>query len=252
MSEKKSKQSKSKAKAASKSLVALVAKAKTLCTPSPIRVATDEKGRTVVEKPLQSSKGMLSSAMGKTPFRTKIFYVSSADNGSSGAAYSTVINANMATAGEWATFAALFDEVRCHRVTVGVHASIGAWSAHVMGIVAFDENDNTALASIQAGMSATYRAGPHVLTNKAAGITWPAGYQSMELVTVKSPKLERSVFPAESSGTPLAYPTRGDWVPTSASTAIVCFFKPYLEAIASNTWAVRHVLEWEVEYRLRS
>jgi hypothetical protein len=252
MSEKKQKQSKNKAKGAAKALHALVAKAKTLCNPPPIRVTTDEKGRSVVEKPLQSSKGMLSSAMGKTPFRTKIFYVAAADSGSSGAAYTTVINANMALAGEWTTFAALFDEVRCHRVGVAVHASIGAFSEHKLGIVAFDENDNTALASVQAGMSATYRAGPHVLINKAGGILLPASYPGAEFMTVKSPKLERSVFPAESSGTPLAYPTRGDWVPTSASTAIVCFFKPYFEAIASNTWAVRHFLEWEVEYRLRS
>jgi hypothetical protein len=238
-----------------KELHALVATAKRLALPQVLKVTTDEKGRSVVERPLATGKTMIAGAIGKSPYRALLYLVAAEASGSSGTAYAPVHQANLASTGEWATFAALFDEVRCIKVECGTAARLSTTvvSTAGWGAATFDENDLTALTSIQAALSAAYHVGPVVPTDRAAiNAIMPAGYEPHQFMTIVSPRLSRSVFPGETSGTVNPYPIRGDWVSTSASTAIVCFFKNYFEAVASGTWSVRHWMKFDVEFRLRT
>ncbi len=161
MSEKKHSKSKATKGLKLKSMHEVVQQAKKLLAPLTLKATADQKGWLSVEKPLASSKSMLSSAMGKNSYRTKLFYASSTDTGGSGAAYTTVIQANLALAVEWNTFGALFDEVRASRCKCSMIASIASGSSLTWTLLAFDENDNTALSSIGAGLSASFRSGPH-------------------------------------------------------------------------------------------
>jgi hypothetical protein len=220
-----------------------------------LKATVDEKGFVTVERPLASGRTMLQAALGKTSFKTKLFYVPNATTGSSGLLYATVIQANMVLASEYSTFAALFDEVKAHNVKIAFTASIGIANASTAAwcAIVWDDGDNTALASVAEALPYRRRAGPHsAMARGATTGSAPTGMVPHEFMEVSSGKLLGSVFPAESSGNPVAYPIRGDWITTSSSTAIVGFFKPFCEAVGSNTWAVRYILEYDVEYRFRS
>lgn len=215
---------------------------------TPLVAVADEKGKMVVERPLAGARDMVSRALGGNPLRTRIVTVSSALTSGSGSAYTTVVQANMALAGEWSTFAAIFDEVKCHSVACRFWARVASNDA--LGIVTWDQDDTSPLSSVQSGLAASKHTEPQMVWSPTTTSAL-AGYVPQEM-RVSSGKLSGEGFPDESSGTPVAYPVRGQWVATTASTAIVGFFKPYFEAVGSQTWALRYTLVYQVSFRLRS
>lgn len=215
---------------------------------APLVVSGDEKGRITVERPLVGMRDTVSRALGGKPYRTRITQLASATNSGSGTAFSAVTNANMATAPDWTLFAALFDEVKCHSVACRLWARVASNDA--AAIIVWDADDNTALGSVASGCSYAKRAGPELVWSPTSTSAL-VGYRYPSMV-VHSGKLSGEGFPDESSGTPVAYPVRGAWVATTASTAIVGFFKPYLEAVSAQTWSVRIYLQYDVSYRLRN
>jgi len=176
-----------------------------------------------------------------------------------GAALAGTFNLVPANAQDWASYAAVYDEVRLVRGTChfNFQASPAANGAFVSteAVVGFDPADGTALTSIIDGLTYAQHAGPFQVQ--------PGPYTALSGSTVANSPLATSRTGFHSfgfhnlKGSRSAHNTAqatwifGDWGATSDAGDVAGFLKLYLNAQASGTVGYRMYIRLECEFRSR-
>lgn len=141
-------------------------------------------------------------------------------------------------------FAVLYDECRCTGVTINCFAAhSGAGLTMDAWINAFDPAVSGNLSSVTGGMEQKYHTGPIVLptnTGGSVGIATPTGMQTFTAKTVKS-------FESGTSNDKIG----SNWYPTSVTSSIIGYMKPYVENSGANTVYLTSFVTYHMEFKYR-
>ncbi len=184
--------------------------------------------------------------------RTKLYYQTSS-TGSAGAGLAFVVPLQPDAASEFTSYANLYDEIRCvggklHFVveSAGTAAQQGAF-----GGVCYDPTDNNtaALTGAERVMEfSTHKLVYLQLSNNTGGRgSNPTSVNAGGFWTLQAE------VPTGTAQTKAALGIFGrQWYDTQASTSVVCgWFKMFVPAVTSNTWAFRVIVEMDVDFRSR-
>jgi hypothetical protein len=209
-------------------------------------IVDDEKNKALL--PLKQIRVHLAGKVGKKPVKNGKIRVTLwqkiSQSSASGGAVSVVSALQPASSDEWTQFAALYDVARCRGVKIYVFAGHGGTtSTDASWISTFDPDNSAVLASIISGLAQRHHTGPVVNMGLATGSAFavtPTGFHVYHAKTARS--FESSVS-ADKAG--------GNWFPTSSTTAIIGYIKPYAEAVASQTWFMVHFVGYDMEFEFR-
>jgi len=197
---------------------------------------------------LLAAREMMRAALGNKPITVKIYERYNAVSGVA-TAFSTVKNLVPGGAGQFSSFAALFDEYKAVAVTTVLRATPQVNSAQTvapMWIACYDWGVAGALTSITSGLSQT---------NHMYGIIDLGGNQTMIPNGNKHGFAELDARIPEGVMADVGIITdlmSGLWVPTSDNAAIVGYMKPYIDAAGgAGVTSLTGFIGYEVEFRCR-
>jgi len=196
---------------------------------------------------LLAAREMLRAALGNKPIKVMLYerYI-----GQSAAAtvFSSVKNLVPGNGGQFASFAALFDEYKCVAIKAPLKVFPVVNSSQAiapMWVVAYDWGVSGALSGITAGFTQT----DHIYgivdlgTNQTITATSKSGFFHLNASIPKGILADVGIITDLMSGM---------WVPTSDSAAIVGYMKPYIEAAGgAGVTSITGVIGYEVEFRCR-
>ncbi len=184
-------------------------------------------------------------------FRT-ILTVGASVDGTAATAYTTVINIRPGGASEYASAAALFDEVKVYGGTLHyvwrIKTSSASEGAAAVGILAYDPTQNSTLANVENGLQHTQHQWCAIPQNDAVPgqiSVVDRGQGGMQHFRFKCPAGTQRV-----PGT--AGVCTGQWCDTTTTTADWGYIKPYINAVTGQTFFWTYSLEMDCEFRSRS
>jgi len=143
----------------------------------------------------------------------------------------------------FSSFQVVYDECRCLGMTFHFKAVHTQAMTMDTGCVAFDPAISGNLGSVVEALEQKYHQGPFMVlpsTDTNAGMASPTGMLSFSAKTVKS-------FESGTTNDKIG----GNWYPTSVTSAIVGYMKPYLENSAAGTIYLTTYVGYDMEFKYR-
>lgn len=233
--------------------------------PPQLKVQEGKDGALVtLTRPPSESKEFAKTLLGSRPIQAILVQDIGLVTGVANTTYTTIISPDLISCASMTNWISLFDEVRVNYVELLCMPSFTtALASSVIPVIpwsiAFDPDTTVAAASTAENLESTHHIGP-LQSGNPTGITsglnqyFSTLQQTTEVGHLKlsSGRLMRSALPGNSGGVQAINPVQGNWVPTTTTSAIPGYFKPYVPALGANVvfgaylWARFHC-----EFRMR-
>jgi len=218
----------------------------------------------VVARPFGSEREFSRTILGSKPVKACLL-LSGSGSSSANAAYTGVVNADLATTTQFAQWGALFDEVRCvgsflrfTLVAVGAAATLPTPADRVW-CVAWDPSDNAPFASQEDACYQTRHIGP-VPMSFSNGVSVGSGQVlSCALPVTKYGHFElkalpplKGQLPVDGGSTLSDRPVGADWCPCTSPNIIMGYYKFYVPALgASINSFLTYFMFMEAEFKFQ-
>lgn len=212
-----------------------------------------------------ATRNVARATFGQRPVRTRLVTAQAFSAGGANSAYTSTFNLDITSTNDWASFAAIFDEVKCLSLenrtlaTVTATASVSA-PVYFTWAAAIDFGANTALNGIDDALSHMVHTGPHPVGN-ANGVSMGNGQSLSSALCVRNNgyfsmftgRLPGATYPPTGSGVTQSAPILGAWISTQSSTITVAYSLYYAPALGANIgFNTQNYVLYEVEFRCRT
>lgn len=217
-----------------------------------LSVSTDQKGGTVVtaiQNPgaeIGTLRELMQGTMQNAAVRLNLCQKVSATS-VAGVDYTTVLNLTPGSAIGYSSLNALFDVAQCKGITVKTTFTTSATPTvqTAIGGVAFDPGNNGAFSSVAAVCESKHHLGPVKISNlygsQSPNVQTSTGF--LEWSGKTAPNIESGLV-ADLVGS--------NKYPTSASSAIIGYLKPYYENVGVPTITYVHFITFHMEFTYQS